>query len=732
MRLMCSDSKNFARRFRLALCAIPLLGMLLLARTAAADDTHNLPPAPLVYFDMQACLQSLPANDVLRYDALKLVASLQGLANRNEPRLALRFLDADGNNLDDYWLNTQRAGWLQTTTVENENDLAALLQRFPEQVTGLVLWDPNVPATANVAATICGVDGLLPLRAGSPLIAYLSPANVLPPVVTNLSGMFTGAETGSPKCDAYLWAKREYLDKDKCSHTLMANFVDACSQSPGSPGLSYSDLPNATLTNHDFYIARKAFFFDLSPWADEKPVDDPTQPLGTDKQTLIAILQSQYTRNAGTALTSVGGFTPWQWKYSNYAQAGGHHEPVFTEWEYADILTARNAFLDGDAYGSACMVNASAYMHCPLAPHYAQNPRPAKRPLEDMTYVLIYMGDYDSAAWLSKNIPRVWDDPARGTLPIAWAFNPNLAERAPYVFDHVYATKSPNDWFIGGDSGAGYVHPNLLTGNRQGSGLPDALPLWVQHNQRWYGQFDYSITGFVISGFLGDMPLNVQQAYAAFSPDGVGMQLGFANPLVGITPFMRHTTDLPTPQPGNPAATAAAIAAYATPGKPQFLIFRLVLQTPTTIKNVYDALIAGYPAENWEFCDPYTFFDLYRKSTMPVVQVSVNGPGLVEEGNALNFNVAATNLLPPATYQWQYNGTDIPGANSPSLIVPHATILDAGVYSVTVTDAANYVYESATDYVQVFLHGALPVAGAAGLAVLAASLAFLGRARRRK
>jgi hypothetical protein len=602
------------------------LSMLFAAPEAAATAAA---PAPLVYFDMQACLQALPQDTVLRYDALKLVASLQGLVNRDKPRLALRFLESDGRNVDDYWLEVQRKGWLKDTPVEQESDLVALLRRFPEQVTGLVLWDQNVAATANVAATICGVDGLLPLRAGSSLIALPGMAGVLPPVKMDLTGKFTGKETGSAKCDAYLWAKREYLDsgkccaqllstcaipaKGKCSPTLMANYIDGYSQAPGKPGFSYPDLSNATLTNHDFYIAHRAFFFDLSPWGDEAPVDDPGQPLGADKNTLIALLKSQYERNGGRAFTSVGGFTPWNLKYTNHGPAGSKHEPVPTEWEYAAILSAHNALMDADALGLGCMVNASAYMHCPLKEHYTQNPRPAARTLEDKTYVLIYMGDYDAASWLSRSIPRIWDDPARGTLPIAWAFNPNLAERAPYVFDHVYETKSPNDWFIGGDSGAGYINPNLLTGERLGSGLPDALPLWVEHNKRWYGKFDYTITGFVINGFHGSMPLKLQEAYTEFSPDGVGMQLGFKERLVGRTPFLRHVSDI-YPDGNNLGKAAAEMAHFAKPGKPQFLIFRWILQAPTTMKGVYDLLQKDYAKENWEFCDPYTFFDLYRQS----------------------------------------------------------------------------------------------------------------------
>jgi len=574
-------------------------------------------PAPIVDFDMEQCLAELPDDSVLRYDTLKLVASLQGVVNRDEPRLLIRFLRGAGTDgdisIDGYWLHFMQRDWLKNIEIERMHTLDGLLARFSESIEGVVIWDPNVLATGNVAATICGVEGWLPIRADSTLYAQVVDGGPQFPVKLSLVGKFGGSRSGSAKCDAYLWAKDTYLDADKCNPELMAYFIDAYTQEPGKPGFHYHDLHNATLANHDYYIANRAFFFDLGPWGDETPVDDPGQPLGTDRDTLCALLRSQYEQNGGEAFTTVGGFVPWNLKYTSHGPAGGKHEPVPSEWEYAAILSAHNAIMDADALGLSCMTNASAYMHYPLKRHYKQNPRPEPAPLEDKTYVLVYMGDYDSAAWLSRNIPSVWDDPVRGEIPIAWAFNPNLAARAPYVFDYIYKTKTPNDWFIAGDSGAGYLNPNLLVGDRLGSGLPDALDLWVTHNRAWYERFDYSITGFVINGFHGDMPLRVQEAYAEFSPDGVGMQLGFAEPLVDGTPFLRHVSDI-YPKRDNLAVTAAEMARFAKPEKPQFLIYRMILQRPGALKAVYDRLEQDFPEQNWEFCDPYTFFDLYERS----------------------------------------------------------------------------------------------------------------------
>lgn len=575
------------------------------------------PQEPLVYFDLQACLAGLPDDSALRYDTAKFVSSLQGVVNREQPRLAVRFLDGEGAGgpvqLDDFWLAILRQDWLRDRPIENEADLGRLVQRFRGDCKGVVLWDTKVLATANVAATICGVEGWLPVRAGSAFEALLK--SYLPdcPVKLSLVDRFDGHESGSAKCDAYLWAKRTYLDTGRCHPSLMAYFIDAYTQVPSEPGFHYHDLANATLANHDYYIARRAFFFDLGVWPDEASVDAPKQAPGTDRKTLIALLQAQYQRSGGKGFTTVGGFIPWNLKYTNSGPAGGKHGPVDTEWEYAAILSAHNAIMDADALGLSCLANASAWRHFPLKPHYAQNPKPASQPLEEKTYVLIYMGDYDSAAWLSRHIPLVWDDKARGDLPIAWAFNPNLADRVPYVFDYVYRTKSKNDWFIGGDSGAGYLNPNLLAGDRLGSGLPDALDLWVKHNQTYYERFDYRITGFVINGFHGAMPLRIQEAYAKFSPDGVGMQLGFAQPLVSGTPFLRHVSDI-YPKLDRLDETAQQMAHFAQGKKPRFLIYRWILQRPSTMKQVYDLLQAKFAGEDWVFCDPYTFFDLYRRS----------------------------------------------------------------------------------------------------------------------
>jgi len=90
-----------------------------------------------------------------------------------------------------------------------------------------------------------------------------------------------------------------------------------------------------------------------------------------------------------------------------------------------------------------------------------------------------YAGDFDSAAWLYSQLFPRWNDPARGSVPIAWPLDPALAVRFPLAFDFVFeqmgATQGTqsggaavqNDTIITGDSGAGYISPPMLLAARR-------------------------------------------------------------------------------------------------------------------------------------------------------------------------------------------------------------------------------------------------------------------------
>lgn len=77
----------------------------------------------------------------------------------------------------------------------------------------------------------------------------------------------------------------------------------------------------------------------------------------------------------------------------------------------------------------------------------------------------------------------------------------------------------------------------------------------------------------------------------------------------------------------------------------------------------------------------------------PVTITSQPESQCVAEGQDVTFTVAATGI-PTPTYQWKYNGVDIPGATSPTLTVSGVTIFEAGDYRVDVSNSSGTVPSS--------------------------------------
>jgi hypothetical protein len=593
---------------------------------------------PIVFFDL-TYLFKLNLNDERQrrrfWDEAHLVAALEGLVNRDQPRLFIRYVKEP----DDFWWGqmTQPGGWLAGRRIVRVGSLDELLKRFQNFYHGAVVWDERVPATSDLASTIAGCDDLLPLRFDpqpDSLYHRLAEGDAALPVKARLlqkdgARFFTGTGTipgtslpssGSAKCDAYLWLIENYVKTGKANPQCMGYYLDAfwlnCWQA--------SAPENNTLCNQDYVIARRGVLFDLGVWDDEAPVDDPAQRPGTDPDTLKKLLRAAYDRFHGNGVIQVAGFVPWAFKYTSFRSpswfAGGHHDGVPTEWHYAEILSCFNAYMDADALGLGAMANASFYQHYPLAAHYPQNPKPTRATLAAQglldgegqivprTYVAIYVGDYDSAAWLYRMLPAMWRDPARGTTPLSWAFNPNLCERFPLGLAWAREHRTTNDWFVAGDSGAGYLNPGYLTPPRRFSGLPSGLAAWEKHCERLYQQWDISLTGFIIDGYAPKLTDVGLDAYARFSPDGI---VAYQNDYEGVhrnMPFVQMSADLD----GSPAEAARAILQHTSGSTRQFFVFRSILKTPTWHAEVEQELhrLAG---EKIKVVDLYSLLWLVRE-----------------------------------------------------------------------------------------------------------------------
>ena len=642
-------------------------------------------------------------------DISRLVFSLQGLVNRDFGRDAnhtsIMYVNTD--TTDSKWWEYMKS---EGSVYENMERVvistwATFYETFQNQIKycGIILWDGNVPATANVAATICGLDGYLPVLANSPFHATLKEAGV--EEKQSLVGLFENGKkgekiagtnvisTGSAKNDAYRWALEKYFNR--CSSNYLAYILD------GAPTLkgydAYPNHPTALLrnagsnclANHDYLIARRCFFFDLAPYKGEAACDDPSQTTiyeldctacgdvaayeyddlmgiddpvcakcgetvswwnrdasfnevvktvvvaeaGLDNETMLMIYERRYQRANG-AMGQLMGFPPWWLKYTSTDGQGSQTAP-WIEWLFCEYISCYNLAKEADAAAPSSMTNGSAfYKYVPLQKEYKNNfeefyKNSGLEYNEDTYYYTIYMGDYDSSAWLKQHVHNFFlkngGDRGRGQIPITWCFNPNLSLRVPMVFDYVYANKKDNEFFAAGDSGAGYVIPSGLFGNTKLNYMEEERPAqfangdvqWANYCKKFYERFDMKATGFIING-SNSFTTDILGMFNSFSTMG-GLHNGYGALMTNYkgTPYIYCQNGLgdPTSSTGKQVETMYEHATVRMAGY-NFGAYRTICWSPTDVKRLAEDFKV-YAAEKGlkvQYVELYSLLTLAKES----------------------------------------------------------------------------------------------------------------------
>jgi hypothetical protein len=589
---------------------------LMLVASAQAGERHR---PTLSVLDLRPAA-TLPAGQ--RYDVRHAAACLQGLANRTAPRIFVLFHDGDA-----VWLERlrERGGLCEAWNVRPLGNIDELLVLAEPYLKGAVLYDPDpdtgVTSTSLAATTAAGVEGAVAMRKdpapGSLYHRWVQdPRGPRLPMVLDLTGRFSGEGTiwqtdlpssGSAKCDAYLWAKSRYLDTGQCDPTTLSYTLDLW-------GMKVRGAENDQLSNLDYAVSRRGFCFELSPWGDEVPNDDPKQAVGTDLRTFKAILDACNTRTQHAKMIKFIGFVNWPFKYTK--RQGGKHEDVETEWETARLLTAYNAYKEADAASPQWISNASFY-HALLPAvrerRYSQNPPPTPTQMRQRgligpdgkvppgNYMMVGMGDYDQASWTLYLLGgQRFTDPARGTATCNWGIDPNAVDRASVAMDWFYRHKSPRDFFICWDSGAGYVNPTQLHGKREPSGYPSAVRAWQEHCKHYYRMFDYSISGWLLNGSAGEIRDADYRHHLPFSGDGIGVQNGQPpGPLlVENVPVLERFPSDACPSP-----------AIAHESGVHFAWYRTIVAWP---RQIAEMEATANRAVNQRYLDAFTFYYLLR------------------------------------------------------------------------------------------------------------------------
>ncbi len=531
------------------------------------------------------------------WDEAMAAACLQGLINRDAPSV---YVLTPADKHPALWLDvfTKDGRWLEGRPQQALESLTALRELAGDKVKGAVIWDPEVPATVNVANTIAGVEDGVVL---SPEFAdrYLAAWKL--PVLRDLRGMFGPGRSGSAKNEAYRWAIRRYLAEGKCSPHWLCLYEDSYStRATGNIGY---------VITRDWAVYNKAFVYDLSPWGDEAPKDDPGQPVGTDLETYHLMLAANLEQTKGEQMTEVAGFFAFN-KYSNMPGYPSSHEPVPTEWETVYVISPYNCYQNTVA--SDCY-NQSLHSQAPIKP--LKQSRPAKLEQQDKDYLCILMADMDSATPLYAFMPHHWADEGRGKLPLDWGVNPNLIETYPDVISYFYETATSNDHFTADASAAGYMNPNRVK--------PEYMDLFVRHNKHFYDLTDMTMSPMVLD--WDEPTAAVKDAFTKFSKEGFATIVMDMHGTGGKHPERHVWKGMPVMELLNHACNFGGVqqtAVWISNGIPprtsakgaSFHFFRIVWTDPSKIIDTIEELKRIRPDLKVQVLDPYNFFRLVKEN----------------------------------------------------------------------------------------------------------------------
>lgn len=134
------------------------------------------------------------------------------------------------------------------------------------------------------------------------------------------------------------------------------------------------------------------------------------------------------------------------------------------------------------AQNSAVVVAADFFYNASVfsgvrAPVRSYQP-PARAPkLAKKIYVSFTMVEGDNIQYDQHRLRQLWDDPARGQVPLGWSVSVLLLDIARSMLSYFQRTQTPNDLLVAGPSGAGYTYPVMWPAS--------TLPSFMQRSGRY-------------------------------------------------------------------------------------------------------------------------------------------------------------------------------------------------------------------------------------------------------
>jgi len=399
------------------------------------------------------------------------------------------------------------------------------LTTFRDAVKGYVVWDKAVRTSLIVAYTVAGLEQAIVVS--EELIPMAEKAGLAP--VADFRGKFTGWSDAQ----IYRWAKDQYWSR--CSREAIV-WLGGEHGTTMRPGVA------------DWGMHKKMFFNDLS-----------ARPVDAEEYALTCELLSE--------MQPFGFVFGWH----------SYKKDLEEEWV---ALTSSYALR---VEGLHTLPNMSFSSQVPASHNFVfknnhkVEPGKSYKP-ENKVYIACIQTDGIGLG--------AWTEPGRGEIPYTWEMGMNYIWLAPVMLEYFYTGAKPNDYFIGGLGGPGYVYPKAVPKQHLPKMVDLAYGLMKQLDLNVFEVMDYS-EGVMAEG-NSDLTREVVDAFYRGMPDAIGFANGYVQshtftvrdkrPLLSYDYYLA-----PDVTEASAAADLLELAAYNT-RRPYFLLMHV--RQSSNIKRV--------------------------------------------------------------------------------------------------------------------------------------------------
>ncbi len=459
--------------------------------------------------------------------------SLQGLANIGAPRL--------------YFVYPEKWDFLYTPSVleyyrEKRHytfteipTAEAALKVFKSSVKGYVVWDKGVRTSLIVAFTVAGLEKAVVVS--EDLIPMVEKEGLKP--VADFRGKFTGMND----LEIYTWAYNTYWAR--CSREYVV-WMGGDAGKVMKPGVA------------DFGIYHQAFFTDLSTKKEDQGEYALARKIMSEMKPLSMVMGwHSYAKDKERDFVTLA---------SNHAlRVEGLH--TLPNMSFSCQTPASKGFKFKNNH---TVVAGRQYI-----------------PEKKVYIALVQTDGMGLGAWFK---------PGRGKIPCAWEVTMNWQWLAPAMLEYFYGMATPNDYFIGGLSGPGYMYPKAIPRTSLPAVVAKTRELTNALDLPIFEFMDYS-QGATVEGNT-DLTKEIFDTYVKGMPEEMGFINGYApsytfgmeqgKPLISFDYYLSET---------RPEADAAADLQELTAvnaKRPYFLLIHIREYSDLErTKNILDRLGAG-------------------------------------------------------------------------------------------------------------------------------------------